>query len=82
VEVQSRTIFEVTAAPMLVTLINWTRWVAIAAHFAEERRLFESWNKLTIPLDYRLPVSKLEAREKRASGSGGSNRRQTVSIWL
>jgi hypothetical protein len=47
---------------MSVTFINWTSRVAIAARVAEERRLFESWNELTIPGDYHLPVGKVEAR--------------------
>jgi hypothetical protein len=43
-------------------LVNtfWTSRVAIAARIAEERRCPESWNELTAPEDYDLPLDKVE----------------------
>ena len=40
------------------TFTDWTSRVAIAARVAEERRRPESWNELTTPEDYDLPLDK------------------------
>ncbi len=42
------------------TFTDWTSRVAIAARVAEERRRPESWNEMTTPEDYDLPLDKIE----------------------
>lgn len=46
---------------MANVFMDWTSWAAIAARIEEERRHpVESWNELTVPEDYELPLEKVE----------------------
>jgi hypothetical protein len=46
---------------MANVFMDWTSRVAIAARIEEERRHpVESWNELTVPEDYDLPLEKVE----------------------
>ena len=46
---------------MANVFMDWTSRVAIAARIGEERRHpVESWNELTVPKDYDLPLEKFE----------------------
>jgi hypothetical protein len=48
---------------MASTYLDWTSRAAIAARIAEEQRYpVESWNELTAPEDYDLPLDKIEYR--------------------
>jgi len=60
-------------------LVNtfWTSRVAIAARIAEERRCPESWNELTAPEDYDLPLDKVEYQIRPAKWPW-----QVYIIWL